>query len=136
CRALKRQVLRTGKADLTEADIDRALERRTRRPIVLSKAEERVIAVHEAGHALLAVLLPRATPPERISIAADVEGALGYVLRAARARPYAMTEEEMLAEICVGLGGHTAERLVLGEVSIGAYSDLQQANRLAASMVE
>jgi cell division protease FtsH len=136
CRALKRHVYRTGKAEITEADLDRALERRARRPVVLSNAEERVIAVHEAGHALLAMLLPKATPPERISIAADLEGALGYVIRAARARPYAVTEQEMRAEICVGLGGHTAERLVLGEVSIGARSDLAQCTRLACSMVD
>jgi cell division protease FtsH len=136
CRALKRQVLRTGRAELTSDDVDHALQRRTRRQIVLSRAEERVIAVHEAGHALLAMLLPKATPPERISISPDLEGALGYVLRAARARPYALTEDEMRAEICVGLGGHAAERIVLNEVSIGAYTDLQQANLIARAMVE
>lgn len=136
CRALKRQALRTGVASFTAEDIDRALQRKTRRPVVLSAAEERVIAIHEAGHALLAMLLPKATPPERIAIAQDMEGALGYVMRAARARPYAMTEDEMRAEICVGLGGQTAERIVLGEISIGAYQDLQQSNAIARAMVE
>jgi cell division protease FtsH len=58
------------------------------------------------------------------------------VLRAARARPYAMTEDEMRAEICVGLGGHAAERMALAEVSIGAYTDLQQANAIARAMVQ
>jgi cell division protease FtsH len=136
CRALKRQALRTGRPEITRADVEKALQRRTRRPILLSADEERVIAVHEAGHALLAMLLPRATPPERISISPDMEGALGYVLRAARTRPYAVTAEEMRADICVGLGGHVAERLVLGEVSVGAYTDLQQATQLARAMVE
>lgn len=136
CRALKRQALRTGVNVFTPEDIDKALQRKTRRPIVLSAAEEKVIAVHEAGHALLAMLLPKATPPERISITPDMEGALGYVLRAARARPYAMTEDEMRAEICVGLGGHAAERLVFGEASIGAYTDLKQATQIARAMVE
>jgi cell division protease FtsH len=65
-----------------------------------------------------------------------MEGALGYVLRAARARPYAITEADMRADICVGLGGLCAERLVLGEVSIGAHTDLQQVNRIARAMVE
>ncbi|MCA9527617.1 MAG: AAA family ATPase [Myxococcales bacterium] len=135
CRALKRQALRTGDATFTTEDVDRALERRSRRPVVLSTQEERVIAVHEAGHALLASLLPGATPPERISITADMEGALGYVLRAARARPYAITSAEMRAEICVGLGGYAAERRVLGDVSIGAYADLKQVTSIARSMV-
>jgi cell division protease FtsH len=136
CRALKRQVIRTGKAEFTPEDIDRALQRKTRATIVLSPQEERVVAVHEAGHALLAMVIEHATPPERISIAADMEGALGYVLRAARARPYAITAADMRADICVGLGGLCAERMVLGEVSIGAHTDLQQVNRVARAMVE
>ena len=136
CRALKRQSLRTGSAAFTADDIDKALQRKTRRPIVLSPEEERVIAIHEAGHALVAMLLPKATPPERICIAQDQEGALGYVLRAARTRPYTTTEDEMRADICVGLGGQMAERLVLSERSVGAWSDLQQANTIARAMVE
>jgi cell division protease FtsH len=95
-----------------------------------------VVAFHEAGHALLAMLVEHATPPERISIAADMEGALGYVLRAARARPYAVTTADMRADICVGLGGYVSERLTFGDVSIGAHTDLQQANRIARAMVE
>lgn len=136
CRALKRQSLRTGSAEFTTDDVDRALQRKTRRAIILSREEERVIGLHEAGHALLAMLLPRATPPERICISQDQEGALGYVLRAARTRPYVTTEDEMRADICVGLGGQTAERMVLGEVSVGAYADLQQCNQIARAMVE
>lgn len=136
CRALKRQALRTGEARYTPEDIDRALQRKTRSPVVLSAAEERVVAFHEAGHALLAMLVEHATPPERISIAADMEGALGYVLRAARARPYAITAADMRADICVGLGGYCAERMIFGDVSIGAHTDLQQANQIARAMVE
>lgn len=136
CRALKRQALRTGDKRFVSDDIDRALQRKTRAAVVLSAAEEKVVAYHEAGHALLAMLVEHATPPERISIAADLEGALGYVLRAARARPYAITAADMRADICVGLGGYEAERLTFGEVSIGAHTDLQQANRIARAMVE
>ncbi len=136
CRALKRQALRTGVREFCREDIDRALQRKSRAAVVLSPAEERVVAFHEAGHALLASLIEGATPPERISIAADMEGALGYVLRAARARPYAITAADMRADICVGLGGYCSEHMVFGEVSIGAHTDLQQANRIARAMVE
>jgi cell division protease FtsH len=136
CRALKRSAIREEKTSFTVADVDKALQRRTQRPIILSKEEERVIAVHEAGHAILAMLIEKATPPERISIHADMGGALGYVLRAARARPYAITAEEMRADVCVGLGGYTAERVVFGDVSIGAFTDLQQANEISRAMVE
>ncbi|MCA9660474.1 MAG: AAA family ATPase, partial [Myxococcales bacterium] len=136
CRALKRQALRTGSLEFDSDDIDRALQRKSRAAVILSPAEERVVAFHEAGHALLAMLVEHATPPERISIAADMEGALGYVLRAARARPYAITAADMRADICVGLGGYCAEQMIFGEVSIGAHTDLQQANRIARAMVE
>lgn len=136
CRALKRQALRTGESRFVAADIDRALQRKTRAAVVLSGEEEKVVAYHEAGHALLAMLVEHATPPERISIAADLEGALGYVLRAARARPYAITAADMRADICVGLGGYCAEQLTFGDVSIGAHTDLQQSNRIARAMVE
>jgi cell division protease FtsH len=136
CRALKRQALRTGESKFVAADIDRALQRKTRAAVVLSGEEEKVVAFHEAGHALLAMLVEHATPPERISIAADLEGALGYVLRAARARPYAITAADMRADICVGLGGYCAEQLTFGDVSIGAHTDLQQSNRIARAMVE
>ncbi len=135
CRALKRLQLR-GAESLGPDEVDRALERRTHRPVVLSPSEERVIAVHEAGHALLAMLIPEATPPERISIAADRPGSLGYVIRAARARPYTVTEADLKAELCVGLGGQAAERLVLGQASIGATQDLHQVTRIARAMVE
>ncbi|MBM4282316.1 MAG: AAA family ATPase [Deltaproteobacteria bacterium] len=136
CRALKRQQLRTGGAPLTIDDVDRALQRKTARPVVLSAHEERVIAIHESGHALLAMLVPGARPPEKVAIAQDRDGALGYVLRAAHVRPYATTMADMRAEICVGLGGTEAERLVLGDVSIGAHGDLQQCTRIARAMVE
>ncbi len=136
CRALKRQQLRTGSRALTVDDVDRALQRKTRRPVVLSAAEERVIAIHEAGHALVAMLLPKSRPPERICIAQDQEGALGYVLRAARTNPYTTAEDEMRADVCVALGGQAAERMVLGESSVGAWGDLQQANAVVRAMVE
>ena len=80
----------------------------------------------------IAMVLPKATPPEKITISSDVDGALGYVLRVARQRPYAITAEELRAEICVGLGGMEAERMVCGDISIGAYGDLQRCTQTAA----
>lgn len=136
CRALKRQVLRSGATTITTDDIDKALQRKTSRKITLDATEEKVIAVHEAGHAIVAMLMPKAMQPERISIVSDMEGALGYVMRAAKTRPYTMTSEEMFSEICVALGGQVAEREIFDDVSVGAYADLQQANSIARMMVE
>lgn len=136
CRALKRLSLRTGQKTFTRADIDKALQRRARRPIILSAQEEKVVAVHESGHALLAIVVDGASAPERISINSDQDGALGYVLRTARARPYAMTEADIRADICVGLGGLAAEDAVFGETTVGARQDLVQATQLASALVE
>jgi cell division protease FtsH len=134
-RALKRQALRTGSTEFNKDDIDKALTRKSQRSVVLSDEEERVVAVHEAGHAMLGIILEDARPPERIAIAQDQEGALGYVIHQAHAKPYAITAKELRAEICVGLGGMVAERMVFGDSSIGAFADLQQATRLARAMV-
>lgn len=133
-RGLKRRALRGGGA-LGVEDVERALSRHAGRRIKLCAEEERVVAHHEAGHALLAILLPEATPPERISIAADGGDSLGYVLRAARAKPYTLTAAALRAEICVGLGGYAAEHAFLGAPSIGALADLRQATEIAHAMV-
>jgi cell division protease FtsH len=135
CRALKRQQLRTGSAVVTDADVDKALQRKQIRQVVLSAHEERVTAVHEAGHAVLGMVVPGARRPERISLVQDVEGNLGYVLTAARARPYATSATDLRADICVSFGGLEAERLVFGDVTIGAWSDLQHATTVARAMV-
>jgi len=135
-RALKRVQLREGGRALTVDDIDASLVRRVRRPVAVSSTEQHIISVHEAGHAVIAMALEHATPPERISLRQDVEGALGYVLRAARAHPYAMREADLRAEICVGLGGYAAEQAVFGHPSIGAHNDLVQATGVARALVE
>ncbi len=135
CRALKRQQLRTGNQTITNADVDKALQRKQIRQVVLSAHEERVTAVHEAGHAVLGMVIPGARRPERISLVQDVEGNLGYVLTAARARPYATTATDLRADICVSFGGLEAERLVFDDVTIGAWSDLQHATTVARAMV-
>lgn len=135
CRALKRQQLRTGSAVITDADIDKALQRKQVRPVTLSAHEERVTAIHEAGHAVLGMVLPGARRPERISLVQDMDGYLGYVITAARARPYATTSKELRADICVGLGGLEAERLFCGDGTIGAWQDLQNATSIARAMV-
>lgn len=135
CRAIKRQQLRTGSAVVTDADVDKALQRKQVRQVVLSAHEERVTAIHECGHAVLAMVLPGARKPERISLIQDIEGNLGYVLTAARARPYATTSAELRTDICMALGGIEAERLFCGDATIGAWQDLQGATSIARAMV-
>ncbi len=137
-RALKREELRGNEGPLvaTIADIDTALNRTGETKKKLQEKEEDTIAVHEAGHAILAYVLPNCPTIEKITIATGEEETLGYVMQAVRKNKYVTTEEELRDDICVLLGGREAERQLLGKISVGAYSDLQRANELARLMIE
>ena len=137
-RALKREVLRRGTpdAELTVADIEAVLDRRSAAPVTLTAEEERCVAIHEAGHAICAYLLPHCPTIERVSIATGQEQTLGYVMQAVKERRYVTTKAELLDDICVLLAGQLAEELVLSDVSVGAWSDLQRATEICRMMVE
>ena len=137
-RALKREELRRndGPLEATTRDIDRALSRSESEKRTLQEEEEETIAVHEAGHAILAYVLPHCPTIEKVTIATGDEETLGYVMQAVRKNRYVTTEEELRDDVCVLLGGRAAERLLLGKVSVGAYSDLQRANEIVRMMVE
>jgi cell division protease FtsH len=136
CRALARIRLRENVARPTEpTDIDRALTEWIERP-KLTPREERVVATHEAGHAVCALFCDHATPIERISIQADTAGALGFVRYQDPAHRYVVTHAELLDDICILMGGREAEILLLDDVSIGSVGDLQRATAIARALVE
>ena len=136
CRALARIRLRENITHPTDAaDIDRALTEWIERP-KLTPLEERVVATHEAGHAVCALFCDHATPIERISIQADTAGALGFVRYQDPAHRYVVTRAELLDDICILMGGREAELLLLDDVSIGSVGDLQRATAIARSLVE
>ncbi len=136
-RFLKREEIRQNKIGqaITKQDIDQAIGSKQNR-VSLSKDEEKTIAVHEAGHAILAYVLPHCPTIEKITIAADDNETLGYVLQAVKKNKYITTEDELLDDICVLLGGRLAEILTLNTASLGAYNDLQRATEIARMMVE
>ncbi len=136
-RYLKREELRQDKIGepIHKQEIDQAIGKKKNR-ISLSQEEERTIAIHEAGHAILAYVLPHCPTIEKITIAADDNEILGYVLQAVKKNKYITTEAELLDDICVLLGGRLAEILILNNASLGAYSDLQRATEIARMMVE
>lgn len=136
CRALARIRLRENRTGPTEsADIDRALTEWVDRP-KLTPHEERVVATHEAGHAVVALMCEHATPIERISIQADTAGALGFVRYQDPAHRYVVTHAELLDDICILMGGREAELLLLEDVSIGSTGDLERASAIARALVE
>ena len=94
------------------------------------------VAAHEAGHAILAYVLPHCPTVERVTIASEEEDYLGYVLHAVSLNQHVRTRAELRDSICVALGGRQAELMVLDEVSSGCLNDLQQATAVASLMVE
>ena len=129
--------VRAGRTQLTAADFDSARDRvllGTRRSSPLAPAELATVAVHEAGHALVATLSPHADPVSRVTVLGAGQ-ALGLTetLPADDRRLYG---ERYLADtLAVRLGGRAAERLVRGEASTGAADDLASATALATQMV-
>jgi cell division protease FtsH len=118
-------------------DFDAALERtvagmQSRR--VMNDHEKRVIAYHEAGHALCAELLPTQDKTHRISIVPRGH-ALGYTLHLPEEDRYLKTREEMVDWMVVALGGRVAEHIVFGDVTTGASNDLAKVYEISRKMV-
>jgi cell division protease FtsH len=108
------------------------LEKRNR---VMSEQERRTVAVHEMGHALVAIVLPGTDPVHKISIIPRGIGALGYTMQRPAEDRYLASRTELENRLAVLFGGRAAEALVIGELSTGAADDLAKASDLALDMV-
>jgi cell division protease FtsH len=128
---------RRGHDSVRQEDFMGALERillgATRR-IVLSEEDRRRTAYHEAGHALLGMLLPGADPVRKISIIPRGRS-LGVTVQSPESDRYGYGEHYLHGRLVGLLGGHAAEQLVYGETTTGPESDLEQATALARQMV-
>ncbi len=135
CRALARRRIREDTSGPTgPMDVEQALIEYVERPR-LTAAEERVVATHEAGHAIVALFCPNAPPIERISIQGDIGGALGAVSFADPAHRYVVTRTQLEDRIATLFGGREAEALALQDVSVGAEHDIAAATAIARAMV-
>jgi cell division protease FtsH len=120
-----------------EADFTDSLERillGTERKVVLSEADRRRTAYHEAGHAVVGMLTPGADPVRKVSIIPR-GSALGVTFSAPDSDRFNYLEDELVAKIKVSLGGRAAEEVVFADISTGAESDLDQLTGLARQMV-
>ena len=102
---------------------------------VMTDAEKRRVAFHEAGHALVALSVPNADPVHRVTIIPRSIGALGVTLQLPTDERYVLTREELEDRLCVLLGGRSAEEAACGTISTGAQDDLEQATAIAKQMV-
>jgi cell division protease FtsH len=95
----------------------------------------RRVAYHEAGHAIVASVLPDLDPVHKISIVQRGYAALGYTMQVAEEERYLHTQSHLEHQLAVLLGGRAAEQVIFGEVSTGAQNDLLRATDIARSMV-
>jgi cell division protease FtsH len=122
-----------GMGELEEA-IDRVLAGPERRSRVISEKEKKVIAYHEAGHALVSHALPNADPVHKVSIVSRGR-ALGYTLTLPTEDRFLVTRSELIDELAMLLGGRCAEEIVFDEPTTGAQDDIQRCTRIAKQMV-
>jgi cell division protease FtsH len=131
---------RRGKKEVENADFEEAIDRVVagleRKGRLMNPREKEVVAYHECGHALVAVMTPGADPVHRVSIIPRGFGSLGHTLQLPTEDRYLISHSDLLSRIAVSLGGRAAESLVYGEVSTGAHNDLEVATRIARKMVK
>src|SRR5204862_380101 len=117
---------RRNKKAITMAELDEAIDRVVagpeRRSRIISDKEKRVIAYHEAGHALVAYLLPNADPVHKITIIPRGR-ALGYTMTLPLEDKFLIAREELIDELAMLLGGRVAEELQFGDMTTGAQND-------------
>ena len=130
---------RKGKEVIEMSDIEEAIDKviagPERKNVIISEKEKRVVAYHEAGHALVTKFLPNTDPVHKISIIPRGGSALGYTLQLPTEDRYLISKQELMARLAVLLGGRVVEEIIFGDVTTGAYDDLQKATEIAREMV-
>lgn len=114
--------------------IEKVLLGPERKSHLLSGKEKKITAYHEAGHAVVAHILPHADPVHKISIIARGRAA-GYTLKLPTEDKHLHSKSEYLDDLAVFLAGHAVEKKIFGEVTTGANNDLREATKLARRLV-
>jgi len=128
---------RRGHDKVTREDFSDAMERivlGAERKVMLTDDDRRRTACHESGHAIVGMVTPGADPVRKVSIIPRGQ-ALGVTFSAPDADRFNLDERHLLAQIKVALGGRVAEEIMLGDLTTGAESDIQQLTRIARYMV-
>ncbi len=129
---------RENRTKVAQFDLVRSIEKvmmgPERRSHILSKKEKEITAYHEAGHALVASVLPYADPVHKISIISRGRAA-GYTLKLPIEDRRLQSKNEFLDDIAMSLGGYVAEKMIFGDLTTGPSNDLQISTALARDMV-
>jgi len=114
--------------------IDRVIGGLEKKNKIISPEEKKIVAYHEAGHAVAGWFLEHADPLVKVSIVPRGIAALGYAQYLPKEQ-FLYTTEQLFDEMCMTLGGRAAEEIVFGKISTGALSDLERITKMAYSMV-
>ncbi len=129
---------RKGKKEVDMSDfqdaIDRVIGGLEKKNKIISEDEKKIVAYHEAGHAICGWFLEHADPLVKVSIIPRGVAALGYAQYMPKEQ-FLYTTEQLFDSICMTLGGRVAEDLIFGKISTGAQNDLERITKLSYAMV-
>ncbi|MGV3540898.1 MAG: ATP-dependent zinc metalloprotease FtsH [Rufibacter sp.] len=114
--------------------IDRVIGGLEKKNKIISPEEKKIVAYHEAGHAIAGWFLEHCDPLVKVSIVPRGVAALGYAQYLPKEQ-FLYTTEQLIDEMCMALGGRAAEQIVFGKISTGALSDLERITKMAYSIV-
>lgn len=133
------RAVKLGREKIIQEDLEESVEvilaGYQRKSAVISPKEKRIIAYHEIGHALVAAKQTDSDPVHKITIIPRTSGALGYTMQIAENESVLMSKEELFNKIVTYSGGRAAEEIVFGSITSGAANDIEQATKIARSMV-
>ena len=133
------RAVRENRRFVTQADLEESIEvviaGYQKKNAILTDQEKKVVACHEIGHALVAAKQSNSAPVQKITIVPRTSGALGYTMQVEEGNHYLMSQEELENKIASLTGGRAAEELVFHSASTGASNDIEQATKLARSMI-
>ncbi len=133
------RAVRSGRTLVSQSDLEESVEvviaGYQRKNAVISPKEREIVAYHEIGHALVAAKQSDSAPVHKITIIPRTSGALGYTMQVDEGEKFLMSREEAYSKLATLTGGRAAEELIFGTMTSGASNDIEQATRLARSMV-
>jgi len=133
------RAVRDNREYATQEDLEESIEvviaGYQKKNAILTDKEKRIVAYHEVGHALVAAKQTNSAPVQKITIVPRTSGALGYTMQVEEGNHYLMTRDELENKIATLTGGRAAEEIVFSCVTTGASNDIEQATKLARSMI-
>lgn len=131
--------VRDGRKTVVQKDLEEAIEiviaGEQKKNAVISNHERMIVAYHEIGHALVAAKCKNAAPVHKITIIPRTKGALGYTMQVEEDQHNLISKEEAYQRIMIYTAGRCAEELIFNSITSGASNDIEQATKLARSMV-